>query len=194
MLDSSGSINDIAPGNWQRVKDFVSTLITALDIQSDAIRTGLVKYSSQAINEFYLDTYTDKAEMLKHVNRMTYMGNKTNTALGLEFMTRDHFSGYHGDRANAPNVAVVITDGASTLNAARTIPNAVQARENGITIIAVGITDLIDVDELRLMSSEPQKENENWFRTPNFHQLSSMVQSISNSVCSGTTPVVPIGE
>lgn len=44
-----------------------------------------------------------------------------------------------GDRPDAPNVALVFTDGASNIEAQRTIPNAIDARERGNHIVVFGV-------------------------------------------------------
>ena len=44
-----------------------------------------------------------------------------------------------GDRPDALNIAIVITDGESTIDKERTIPEAEAARAAGITVFAIGI-------------------------------------------------------
>lgn len=54
------------------------------------------------------------------------------------------FNPDNGDRAFAPNTAIVITDGVSTFDAEFTIPYANDAKRDGIRILAVGITNQVD--------------------------------------------------
>ena len=44
------------------------------------------------------------------------------------------FTSAKGDRVNIPNVAVIITDGVSTYDKHRTIPDAIAARDDGISV------------------------------------------------------------
>ena len=191
VLDSSGSINEKDTSNWQRMKEFVSSVINILSVGANAVRVGLVLYSTSATNRFYLNTYMDKADVLRTVRSLPYLDNGTNTALGLQLMRQDQFVRARGDRRMAPNVAIVITDGASTVNPELTIPRAIQARREDINIVSIGITDKVNLTELRLISSEPQVENRNWFRTADFQLLSSIVRNVGNSVC---PTVPPVGE
>lgn len=55
------------------------------------------------------------------------------------YMRQVMFTPSNGDRPNAPNVAVVVTDGASNRDQNLTIPNAVDAHRQGITMFAIGI-------------------------------------------------------
>ena len=44
-----------------------------------------------------------------------------------------------GDRADAPNIVLIFTDGASNINEGLTIPNAIEARQNGAHVIVFGV-------------------------------------------------------
>ena len=86
-----------------------------------------------------------------------------------------------GDRSDAPNVAIVITDGVSNINSRRTIPEAEESRDVGIHIYAVGI-GLTDTRELNGIASEPASENA--FAVNNFDQLSGLGEKIFTASCS----------
>ena len=59
----------------------------------------------------------------------------------------------HGDRRDAPNVAVIITDGESTERQADTIPMAQVLKDAGTRVISVGITSSVNMTELRAIAS-----------------------------------------
>lgn len=88
----------------------------------------------------------------------------------------------NGDRDDAPNVAIVITDGVSNINSRRTIPDAELARDFGIHIYAVGI-GLSDTRELDAIASEPASENS--FNVADFDELSGLGAKIFTSTCVG---------
>ncbi len=110
------------------------------------------------------------------------MGSFTNTSGGLREMMNSQFTPSR-DRADFPNIAIVITDGESNLDQIQTIPDAVQARAEGIEIVTLGITDLVNLDEVRLMSSLPQEENKNWFRIESFQVLNSVSMAVRDAAC-----------
>ena len=65
-----------------------------------------------------------------------------------------------GDRPNVDNVAIIITDGRPT--DPTTVQQAIDAvHESGIKTFAVGVTDEVDEDTLRQLSSEPKQASVN---------------------------------
>ena len=69
---------------------------------------------------------------------------------------RTQVYGVEGNRPNVSNVAIVITDGKPT------DPSTVQAaidavHNNGITTLAVGVTNQVDEATLKQLSSPPQQ-------------------------------------
>ena len=87
-----------------------------------------------------------------------------------------------GDRNDAPNVAIVITDGVSNINSRRTIPEAVTARDVGVHIYAVGI-GLRDTRELERIASEPASEHV--FAVADFDKLPGLGRKIFTATCKG---------
>lgn len=126
---------------------------------------------------------------------MAFLGENTNTASGLREMSEVQFQSPNGDRPRVPNVAVVLTDGESTWENASTIPEAIKARNNNITIFTVGVTNRVNEREIREISSLPQMLNENYFLSDTFADLSSLVGSITRQTCARIiTPPPPQGE
>ena len=54
------------------------------------------------------------------------------------------FTTLGGDRSDAPDIAIVITDGASNLDMLNTIPYAQDAHRQGITMFAIGIGESLN--------------------------------------------------
>ena len=59
------------------------------------------------------------------------------------------FTSGNGDRSNAPNFIILLTDGESNVRADDTVPRAIDARISGATIITVGIGSDVNMLELR---------------------------------------------
>ena len=72
----------------------------------------------------------------------------TNTADAIELMRTELYTADNGDRYGVPNVAIIVTDGVSNINSRLTIPEARQARAEGIHIYTVGIalSNTIEID------------------------------------------------
>ena len=192
-MDSSGSLRDNNPAdgsydNWNLVLSFVSSIVDALDIGENGIRVGLIIYSRNAEHQFYLDTYFNKNDMVSKITSTRYLGSYTNTFEGLQFAHNTQFTVEHGDRPDASNIAIVITDGQSNIDEEQTVPAAEAMHADDIQVISIGVTDAIDVDELRGMSSPPHVENSDWFRSANFNVLDAIKEAIVEEIQSGICP------
>lgn len=99
----------------------------------------------------------DKAQLLNKVNTLYYSTGGTNTALGFKYVAEKIYIPAAGDRKDANNTVIVITDGMPSLNASG-VPYAVQAlRNKGVAIIPVGVGSLVNEKFIRDISEYPQK-------------------------------------
>ena len=184
VVDSSGSIQAAGEDNWSRILDFIVRIVNTLIIGPDDARVGLIVFSDDAFNELFLRDTTDRVSLLTKILSLRFRDGRTDTAFGLSLLHREQFRIRNGDRPVAPNVAIVITDGESNDNKTRTIPEAQIARRMGATLFSVGITDFVNENELRLISSPPQIEGQNWFRSPDFASLTStLLGPLTRTVC-----------
>lgn len=170
----------------------MDNIVLRLNIGETATRVGLVRYANVGDSIFYLDTSYELNAIRSEILNLVYVDGNTNTSGGIRVMHFDQFLQNRGDRANVQNIAIIITDGVSTWDKDRTIPDAVDARNDGIRIFSVGITDAVDENELRLMSSSPQIEGQNYWRSSDFSQLDNIVAEIVQQTCtsisSGSIP------
>ena len=193
VLDNSGSIRDTNPDdgsydNFELLLNFVVDIIDVLDIGGGGdvlqdTRVGLVEFSDSARNVFYLNTFSNKAQIQDAVRALEYIGGNTNTSGGLLLMQEEQFRIQNGDRPEVANVAIVITDGQSTYDANLTIPYAESAHSAGIQIFSVGITDEINEAELRAIASPPQQINQNYFTSVDFQSLSLIANAVADETC-----------
>ena len=86
MIDSSGSINDRDPGNWDRVKSFAKNVVNRLKIGPNDAQIGIVKYSTKAYVEFPLDGFDNSNNLNTAIDNMRDLGGNTNTSGGLWLM------------------------------------------------------------------------------------------------------------
>ena len=85
-----------------------------------------------------------------------------------------------GDRSQVDNYLVIFTDGRSN-DADATWTEALEARKQGIKILAVGIGDMVSKFELEGMASAPVERNVILVR--DFRSLNSIIGRISEGVC-----------
>ena len=183
VVDHSGSINAVDDGNWDLMLNFVATVAGTFTIGDTAARIGFVKFGNSATNVFFLERYDSQADVVDAILRVSYDGGATNTQEALKVMHEEQFTDSNGDRIDAINVAIVLTDGESTVDPERTIPEAQEARRKGITIFAIGIGDNANEAELRLMSSDPQQLDQNYFLAPSFDALDDITDAVADATC-----------
>ena len=196
IMDSSGSINWLDPGNYDRMKSFINTFLDypQFDIDAGLTRVGLIYFSDDARVSFRLDQYQSKAQVEDAVLRVEYLGFKTDTSAALELARTGIFQTQLGDRPNVVNAILILTDGESTSEPPDTVQVAQSLRlDSDINIYTVGITANVVEDEIRRMSGLrgtgiPGTLGENYFLSPTFQFDEELVRSISQSVCRDVLP------
>ena len=149
---------------------------------------GAVLFSDRGELLFGLDEYLNLQDARAAILTTRYPGANTNTSGGLYRARVDLFNPTNGDRPNVPNLAIIITDGKSTFDNDKTIPIAEDLRRDGVFLVAVGITNSVDENELRGISSLPQERDRNYFTSPDFRQLEGIIDNILSSACVVTPP------
>ena len=180
MIDTSGSIRR---RRWPLVQEFVKDIIIKMEVALNRARVGVITYADDAVFRFSLDQYSSKKDTLTAIDRLPYTGGKTNTANALEMLSTDMFTVDNGDRDNVDNVAIIISDGQSNVNSENTIPQAIQARFNGIHLAVATMENDPNNLELKGIASDPDEEN--IFNVRRYSQLSNMVDSIVGITCDG---------
>ncbi len=184
IIYSSGSIKDNNPvdgsyDNWILQLEFLSTLVGAFKIGPEATRVGAVVFSEQVILEFSLDTFTSVSDTKNAIESITYLGGTTNTPAALR-LTKTECFGRSGNRRKAHDLAILVTDGLPypTNRRSPAIAEAQALRDSGVTMISIGITDVIDAEFLKAMSSPPQQEDKNYFVAPSFTALVEIAKAV----------------
>ncbi len=134
--------------------------------------------------------FSDKQDLLDQIRTITFLGGLTNTYEGLQRL-REVFSG-SDNRPGAPDVTFIITDGEPTLNIDLTEPEAQGAQDEGIRMYAVGITQSVNENTLRYLSSSPRTPDVNYFMSTDFSSLRRQVlNSLLIEACATVSPTIP---
>ncbi|KAH9489252.1 von Willebrand factor A domain-containing protein 2 [Bulinus truncatus] len=179
LIDSSGSVGF---DNFRHIKDYVQNLIDNVNIGPDATQVGVATFSQSSKAEIFLNSYKDKRALKAAVSGLKYEYGNTNTASGLKLARLSLFSTAKGNRPNAPDFLIVITDGLSNVNAEDTIPEAQLARKQGIHVIAVGV-NLKQNDDWELKGIANQPSDSNVFKVDSFDKLWDVTDSIVDNTC-----------
>ncbi|GCC24847.1 collagen alpha-6(VI) chain-like [Chiloscyllium punctatum] len=176
LVDGSWSIGI---QNFKTIQEFLYTLVNGFDVGLDKVRIGLIQYSGTPRTEFFLNSYSDKNEILQYLQQLPYKGGGTRTGLGLKFMLNKHFVESAGSRASmgVPQVAIVITDGQSQDSVG--LP-AKALRDRGVTVYAIGIKDAVE-KELEEIASKPASNYV--YNVADFAALRGISQAVIQFVC-----------
>ena len=180
VVDSSGSIRQ---HRFEMVISYIKQVVDALEVADDRVRVGLITYGDSALVRFNLNSYKFKEDVLQAIETTEYSRGKTATADALKQMRQAMFTARNGDRLDVPNFAVVVTDGQSNVRREDTIPEAIQARIEGVHIMAVTVMPDGPNLEIKGIASDP--DDYNLFNVQNFNDLGSLVSRLVDGVCNG---------
>ena len=197
VVDSSGSIceNDgstASCSSWTLLLSFISDVIDAFDIGYDKTRVGVVIFSDDASLVIPMNLYLNSDSLKVAVQSLNHLGGQTNTGKALH-VTRTHcFARANGERQNVANIAIVVTDGLPTVVDFNTNYEASTLKRES-TVLAIGITEHVETRLLKDISSFPQKENQNYFTTPDFSDLRNILNVLVTETCKAPlkTTVIP---
>ncbi|CAD5114775.1 DgyrCDS3819 [Dimorphilus gyrociliatus] len=181
VLDSSGSIK---PPNWLRLLSFTKNVTDNFRIGPTFTRVGVVVYGNKAKPVFHLNEYSDKKLLGNAILGIKYLDQNTNTSGGIRVMHEQMFTTANGDRPNAPNIAVVITDGESTFDKDQTVPEANKARDKNIIILAIGIGEKTSKSELEGIANKP---SEKFVFNADFDTLDSIRKLVVDTACTAVS-------
>lgn len=176
LVDSSGSIS---PQSFEEARSFLRNIIRPLDIGPNKVQIGLAQYSDEPHKEFLLKDHTDKRSLLGALDRVLQRGGSTNTGKALEFLLKQYFTKEAGSRADqrVPQIAVVITDGASTDEVAAP---AQHLRAHGVIVFAIGVGQAKQ-EELEYIANWPPKRFV--LTTDSYQALQRMTNEVLKTVC-----------
>ncbi len=183
VIDGSGSIRH---ERFHEVLDFMTGVVQQLEINPDRpnkVRVAAVCFNTQAFVEFYLNTYRTKQDIIHAIQRINYLGGRTNIAGALSKMRTDIFLPYRGDREGVPNFAIVFTDGAANLDETETLPQAIAARVDGVHIVSVAVGRPLNMPELQGIASDPFEAN--LFTVESFDNLPGLIPQVVAALCDG---------
>ena len=120
-LDSSGSVKVMG---WQQMLRFVRDLLMRFEISLSCTRVSMISFGTNGYLHSRLDQHVTAQEIYDVILRMPFRDEWTNTAAAFRVMTSDIYTSAKGDRDDAMDVAIVITDGPSNRESERTVPDA----------------------------------------------------------------------
>ncbi|XP_052461970.1 collagen alpha-3(VI) chain isoform X2 [Carassius gibelio] len=145
-----GSIN-LGKDNFKEVMEFILNLIDLFFSERDNLQFGLAHYATDVTNEFYLNTYKNKDDIIDAITRVEYKGGREiKTGNAIRYVQKTHFVKARGSRKDEgiPQILMVVTGGRSRDDSKSA---ALALKASGVRIYAVGVGNF--EDELKNLGS-----------------------------------------
>ena len=161
-----------------------------LDLENDQIHVSLISFNEEAEVRLPFSTRSEAEDVLYALDKLgeAYVGGKTNTAKGLSLARNVLFTSNGGDRADVANYVIVVTDGLPNVEREKMIPEAINAKIEGIHVVLVtigsGLNSGRNYLNLHSLASEPYPAN--IFNVEDFTSLEMVVPNVAGAVCNST--------
>ncbi|XP_062609590.1 uncharacterized protein LOC134271400, partial [Saccostrea cucullata] len=170
LLDESGSIGSL---NFERIKSFVSSVVGHFKVGSNANQFSVVNFASSSREIFPLNRYHTVADIQSAISSIPFNSGGTSIGRALDYARLYSFSPARGARNDSAKIAVLITDGQSSIS---NQPDKLKAM--GVTIFCVGVGTGINSIVLRSVATH----NDYTYLTT-FDLLPLLTNELSNETC-----------
>ncbi|XP_073425388.1 collagen alpha-6(VI) chain-like [Dendrobates tinctorius] len=180
VIDKSSSIQHEQD---MKMKSFVISFVNKSDVSPDKVQIGALRYSDNPYKMFYLNTFSNKNDIIKAIEEDTNTEGDTYTAKALQF-SKEFFSEQHGSRQRrgVPQYLIVITDGES--HDPKELNETSESLEKaGITIFPIGVNKAKKTELITMAGSKGK-----WFFVDQFEELMDIFQNISDALCETSAP------
>lgn len=179
VLDSSGSVGE---GNFQQMKDFLKKFLYEVDVESCGFRVGVLKFGSSAFVQFHLNSYTTTEDLTAAIDNIRYSHGFTYTADAVRVARDSMFQRSRGDRTDARNVLVFLTEGLANVHSRQTLEEVRKARNAGIHLVPIGIGSN-NREEMNAMATHER----GIFFVDRFSQLENITTALADYILEGLT-------
>lgn len=136
-----GSIN-LGKDNFKEVMQFIVNLIDAFYNDKDSLQIGLAHFNTDVTDVFYLNTHTNKDDILSAIESTEYKGgNRIHTGAAIRHVQQNFFVKERGSRKDigVPQILMVVTGGKSADDGKSA---ALAIKGTGVRVYAIGVGDI----------------------------------------------------
>jgi len=189
VVDSSGSINKDDPTNWDKSLEFVVDVVREFTIGPNDVQVAFVLFSTEATVEWGFGQYETEEDLTGAILGMRYLDGWTNLNDALYLTRTVVYAPGGGAREGALRATIILTDGEDNQpepGTPLTIENATLCKEDGIWLIAVGVTDGVDEARLHEIISSPS----DYYPVDDFDALPTIVDDLKSKICPEGPPPI----
>lgn len=176
ILDGSYSVG---PENFEIVKNWLVNITKNFEIGPKFIQVGMVQYNDYPILEIPLGSHDSGENLLAAIKSIQYLGGNTQTGKAIQFALDYLFA---KSSRFLTKIAVVLTDGKSQDEVKEA---AEAARDNKITLFAIGVGVETEEEELRAIANKPSSTYV--FYVEDYIAISKIREVMKQKLCEGTS-------
>ncbi|XP_012938709.1 uncharacterized protein LOC101849054 [Aplysia californica] len=180
VMDSSGSIGS---HHYKTQLEFLANITDSFTVGPNDVQFGTVVFSSDSRVLFYLNNFTNHADIRNAIMKAPFLSSVTYTNLGLKLAREQVLSPSHGARPNVTKLVIVITDGEST-NPDQTHSEAARLKATGAQVLAIGVGDHTRRSELEDIASAA----DNVIEAAGYTTLDSIGKLVGKQACKTAAP------
>ncbi|XP_052806160.1 collagen alpha-1(XIV) chain-like [Mya arenaria] len=175
VLDDSGSVGRT---NFGHALDFVREIVQQIQIGPNNAMTGLMTYSTRPHVSWNLNTLSTYSQINTALKNVPYQGGITNTNDALETVRTQMLTSQNGDRPNAENVVIVLSDGRSN-DKIDTIREATRLHAVSKDVISIVIGSGFDAQELQAIATD----RHHVFDVHTYSSLNTIIAQLMQVIC-----------
>lgn len=180
ILDSSGSIMQ---DEFSEARDFVKAIMETLTISRGSSHVGLMIYSDEARIMAKFNKIQSEKDLDHALDSLPHLRGRTRIDIALKLASAELFTRNGGMRSSqsVPKVAMVITDGRQSpaADAIRLDEAVAPLLVRGVKVLAIGVGDKIDREELEMMVRSPDLA----FWAASYPALRVQLAKIAGQIC-----------
>lgn len=175
-------------------KNFMTSIVNALPIGTSNTLVSVISSSLPPVVNFQLNQYSTSASVQAAIQALAFSPAWTDIGESITLAQSSVFTPGNGDRANYPNVIIIIlavppnqpgnSASAAAVSAQAAAASAIAA---GIKIFAVG-SDTAPASLVQSLTSSPQSLNVNYYMPSSFTQYASIQSTLLANLCPSTGP------
>jgi hypothetical protein len=177
MIDISGSLEN----EYDTMIQMARTIVYGLDLDNGNAQVGALAFSSQVQGEFYLNSYQRSRESVITALQFYNYAGTTNQAAALNEVRINQFRAANGARSGSAKVAVLLTDGYSTVEPDAFVPSAQALRNTGVELYVIATGDSPDLSTLQSVASNPSSKY--LLQLPTSASITSTANLLLNQIC-----------
>lgn len=142
----------MGPAGFNKQREFVASVSSSFSVGSPSTHVGIITYGGFAMVRFRFNELKSMDEITRAVTTIPYTRGQSRIDDALKQATNDLYTVSGGARWGLPKIAIILSDGLQVRNPDVELRQASEAlRRAGVKIIAVGIGNDRDSDNLRLL-------------------------------------------